>query len=230
MFKDLQITLYDFFGYFLPGAISLVASWIVIHLLFERYEPLVLWRDISPEALGLLSLIAYLLGHLGQAVGNLLQVLPFINPERSVSLCSQLDHSLRTAVSSRFGIDADRFTIHQLYELCDESLVHHGSVAEREIYTYREGFYRGTMVALLFLSLASTLLLTTTPAEIQVGQAHIEATRPRLLLLAASFVLSALLALMRYKRFARYRVTRCLLRFLAFATSSSTERGQDEPT
>jgi hypothetical protein len=217
--KSIQVTLYDLFGYLLPGGVILLSLWIVFHSLFLRQEPLVLWAELSTQAIVGLSFVAYLLGHLGQGLGNLLQKLGPVNPDRRFSIPPEIDHLLRKAATSRFDISLAELTLPQLYELCDEALLHHGSLGEREIFTYREGFYRGTFVAFSLLALALLLPVAFGPTRVVHVGRSVDAGRLPFLFTSVMSALGACLALERYKRFARYRVRRCLLRFVALATS-----------
>lgn len=76
MFKDIQVTLYDIFGYFFPGLILAFALSILSWAMFWPQEPYVIYTDFSGPVITIIVLIAYLGGHLSQACGNFLEKTP----------------------------------------------------------------------------------------------------------------------------------------------------------
>ncbi len=69
--KELKLTLYDVFGYFIPGALVFVALCDFYWASFWPKVPFVI-AD-SPLALWIAAAFAaYLFGHLGQSLGNCL--------------------------------------------------------------------------------------------------------------------------------------------------------------
>jgi hypothetical protein len=217
--KDLQFTLYEVLGYLLPGCILLGSVWIVFHSCFWHDQPIVLWAELPAQALGCLLLAAYLAGHTAQGLGNLFKRLPFVDPDKSLlGLDPQLERALRIAASSRFGIDVEKYSLPQLFELCDEALVADGSLGEREVFTYREGFYRGCFVALSSLTLSLFVQVAYARIRASFGGRMVEMGRGTVFVAGLVCATSAGLALARYRRFAQYRTRRCLLRFLAPCT------------
>ena len=226
MLKDIQITLYDIFGYFLPGLIILLAVWIAFRTMFWPGEPVIVWHILSSQGIVSMFLVAYLAGHLGQGVGNLFQKLPIVDPNKGFSLHPEIDRSLKQNAASRFGVKADGFTVSDLYELCDQALVHHGSFGEREIFTYREGFYRGNFVGLALLTCALVLRAIYGPTKLAiVADTMIDLGRSHLTFLSVTAAIGAWLAFQRYKRFAQYRIRSCFLRFLALTAESPSRKG-----
>jgi hypothetical protein len=86
LFKELQVTLYDIFGYLLPGAIILIALVLLFWSLFWPSVPLALWGDLPALATIGLVFFAYLAGHLGQGIGNLMEKLPNVKRIREIDL------------------------------------------------------------------------------------------------------------------------------------------------
>lgn len=70
MFAGLRVTLYEVFGYLLPGAVSLCGLGIVAWSCFWPAATLAPPNASAPFWVTI-GLIAYLLGHLTQALGNL---------------------------------------------------------------------------------------------------------------------------------------------------------------
>lgn len=224
MFRNLQLSLYDFFGYLLPGAILSLSTWVAFGTLFWPQEPILVWAPLSTQGAVVMVLIAYLVGHLGQGIGNLLQKLPLIDPASASALAPTLEGSVRRAASSRFGIAAGDLTVSQLLELCGEALLHSESPGEQEIFTYREGFYRGIFVSLISLALALIVRLVRGPAAVLAAGTAFEVARGPLSVGVVLSLVGAWLALERYKRFAGYRMRRSLLRFLALETAHAARK------
>jgi len=224
VFRNLQLSLYDFFGYLLPGAVLSLSAWVAFGTLFWPQEPVLVWAPLSTQGAVVLLLIAYLVGHLGQGIGNLLQKLPLVDPLCASALAPTLEDSVRRAASSRFGIAARDLTASQLLELCGEALLHSESPGEQEIFTYREGFYRGIFVSLIFLAFALIVRLIRGPAAVFAGGTAFELARGPLSFGVVLSLVGAWLALQRYKRFAAYRMRRTLLRFLALETARAAPK------
>lgn len=159
MFKDIQITLYDLFGYLLPGAIVSFAIGIAFWALFWPSLPLVVPAQLSTLEIVFCLFTFYLVGHLGQAIGNLLVKLPNIRTwrEQNISLSPGIRTLFLDAVSTCFGHAATSLSVDELFLLCDQTLIHNSSLGEREIFVYREGFYRGTYIALSCMSVSTIL-------------------------------------------------------------------------
>jgi hypothetical protein len=219
--KDLQITLYDIFGYLLPGAVLLVAAILLFWTLF--------WPDASitfPTALPILAstsllFAAYLAGHLAQALGNQLEKLSKARGrlDEELPLSPELEKMVRQAASDRFGEHAKTLAASELFHLCDQTLVHNCSPGEREIFTYREGFYRGNSVALTFVSLALIIRLVCVPAIVVISGTGHKLYRGPLALAAVLTGVGAWLCYRRFLRFAEHRCRSCFLRFLALSKS-----------
>ena len=231
MFKELQITLYDIFGYLLPGSIILIAVVILFWSLFWPSAPLALIADVPTLAITGLVFSAYLAGHLGQGIGNFIEKLPSVKRkiETDLPLSAELSQLLRDAVAARFGERARSLNPKDLALLCDQALICAGSPGEREIFVYREGFYRGNCVALALLGLTLMLRLVCSPAVIYVADARIEIHRSQLALAAVIAAFGTWLSFLRYLRFGRHKNAACLARFLALATTPSKEKEKQSP-
>src|SRR5258708_23687359 len=142
MMKWGQITLYDIFGYFLPGMIVLVAISILFWSIYLPEQPFVL-RSPAGELWIACGVIAYLLGHLNQAVGNLLVSRLkrvgrriFGTGERAsapegVVICA------KAKMTALFGFDASTCDHEWLFKICDETVSQIGYIGDREVYQYR---------------------------------------------------------------------------------------------
>ncbi len=222
MLKEIQVTLYDIFGYFLPGTIALLSAAAAFWAVFWPNELFNLSLDFSLVEAVLLALLAYVLGHLVQAVGNHLKSIPSVKTflEDEFHLPAELTELLKSAVSERFNSPAAaRVTAKDMYELCDQALLHSGSLGEREIFIYREGFYRGLCVSLILFAGSLLVWAIRTPGDIMVQGSWFQIGAPPTLALGALSAFGARLAFERYKRFAKYRIRTCFMRFLALKPS-----------
>src|SRR5437667_10773171 len=82
MLNDLQATLYEAFGYLLPGIVFISALAILFWSVYLPASPLE-FVELSFQVLVVLLLLAYFFGHLNQALGNLLTKI-FRSPEEVV--------------------------------------------------------------------------------------------------------------------------------------------------
>lgn len=219
MFKDIQVTLYDFFGYLLPGAVILVAAVLIFWTLFWPNAFLALPSSLPVLASSSLVFAAYLAGHLGQALGNLLEkVSPGRrNLDKKLPLSPELGKEVVHALAGRFGEQIKTLDAKEMFHLCDQTLVHCGSLGEREIFTYREGFYRGNAVALTSVSFALAVRLVCVPVMVSIGGKGLAIHRAPLVLAALLCGVSAWLCYARFLRFAEHRYKSCFLRFLALS-------------
>ena len=219
MFKDIQVTFYDFFGYLLPGAVILLAAVLIFWTLFWPGASLSLPSTLPVLAIISLLFAAYLAGHLGQALGNLLEK---ASPGRSdldkkLPLSRELGKEVVDALASRFGEHTKTLGPKELFHLCDQALVHGGSLGEREIFTYREGFYRGNAVALTCVSFTLAVRLVFVPVMVSIEGKILAIHRAPLALAVVLTGISAWLCYARFLRFAEHRYRSCFLRFLAFS-------------
>jgi hypothetical protein len=226
MIKEIQITLYDIFGFLIPGVIMVGAISLFYWTIFWPASTLVIPSKLPAIALGSFVFAAYLVGHLGQAIGNLLEKLPMIRKrlEEALPLSEEVEELLRSTIGARFGKALESLKPRELFALCDQALLHHDSPGEREIFVYREGFYRGNSVALAILAVALAVRMVHAPAVVAVLGATVELYRGPLALACALAALGAWLAFRRYVRFGDHLFRTCFLRYLSLDPSASIER------
>jgi hypothetical protein len=111
MLKDIQLTLYDVFGYLLPGGLALVAIMIVFWASFCSAYPVVIERS-GFEVWVAVSIVAYVLGHIVQGIANTVTD-RMTRPEDHVLGSHGLaPHALieavRTGVGTVIGVDAQK--------------------------------------------------------------------------------------------------------------------------
>jgi hypothetical protein len=151
--KDLQFTLYEVFGYLLPGAV--IAGGIGVLFWAVFFPVAAVEIDIkSTEVWGLFLALAYLAGHVGQGVGNAV-ARRSVSPEDHAAdavLPAPLVAACKLKAKELTGADPDALPARWLYRLCDDSVLRSGKLGEREVYVYREGFYRGASVGMAVLA------------------------------------------------------------------------------
>jgi hypothetical protein len=240
MFKDLQVTLYDVFGYLFPGFVVLVAVAILFGPIFGSTAGLLLPGVPTTIAdWSVVGIVAYILGHLAQAIGNLVGRRPIkeILPSTKSKVLHELpDYLVDQAESKARSIleiqDTEKIDSDSLYELCDQFVVQSdkkSAIANREIYIYREGYYRGMTVSLLLLSLSLLILtvrtlFTGTPLRLSDGPPPVSAGWLGLLAAGLLSVVGAWLSFRRYRRFGEYRIKQAIIGFLVLP-----EPAKDEP-
>lgn len=162
---------------------------------------------------------AYLAGHLGQALGNLLEkVSPGRrNLDKKLPLSPELGKEVVHALAGRFGEQIKTLDAKEMFHLCDQALIHCGSLGEREIFIYREGFYRGNAVALASVSFALAVRLMCVSTMASIGGKGFVIYRAPLVLAVLLCGVGAWLCYARFLRFAEHRYRSCFLRFLALS-------------
>ena len=232
MLKDIQITLYDIFGYLLPGTVVVLALVVGFWALFWPHSLLSVPLGLPALVVTVLLFAAYLAGHLAQAMGNIVEMWSEASKrfDKEIPLSDELQKILKASAAKHLGVPSD-LSAKELYLLCDQALVHKGSMGEREIFVYREGFYRGNSVALAFLTLSLCVRALCTPAIAVIGPRTIELHWNHLALAAALTAAGAWLAFRRYLRFREYKYLTCFARFLSlWPASSPINRKNDAAT
>src|SRR5260370_17797686 len=118
--KDIRITLYDIFGYLIPGVVMLFAISLFFWTIFWPASTLVIPSKLPAIALGSLLFAAYLVGHLGQAIGNLLEKLPMIRKrlDEALPLSKGVEGLLTSAIGARFANPLDLLNPQHLFPPC----------------------------------------------------------------------------------------------------------------
>jgi hypothetical protein len=230
MIGEFRASLYDVFGYLIPGIAATAGLILVGVSLNEAFATSdtqtvgLSWLS-SPPLATLALLACYAVGHLCQAIGNALPALSR-PPEDDFLVPDEFPTSVTdraTAVlGSRLGIDASTVNLRVRVALMDQIRGIGGASSDREVFVYREGFYRGLTVAMsaVVLALATRLLFASTSLGFANAQVELDRRGNVLLLL----VCAAAVALFRerMRRFGRYRVQQTVLGFLAVATRDAT--------
>jgi hypothetical protein len=104
----------------------------------------------------------------------------------------------------------------------EQQFQNRGPSPEREIYVYREGFYRGMLVALAVLALSLFLLAFRVPRLPLLGRHDVSAWE----VLIAGILAAAMSAGMyrRAARFSNYRIVQALMTRLLVIESAAIEK------
>jgi len=245
MWKDMRVTLYDIFGYFLPGAVILGGFLLCWKACDGRQllSSLQVWERWFVLVFG-----AYYLGHMAQGIGNGLEFL-IGNPTEVIlgkagsgyeslrhiilgkERWGRIDEKIHKAAQDQFNKlmaptkpasdDAEGGESNKwLYPCCAEVIGQVGHGELREMYEYREGFYRGSAIA---FGLVAFVLIPT----IVCWKSHLSSGRLFWITLALTPLLSllaAFLSIRRYGRFSESRVRSTLLGFLVLENHLSKVR------
>lgn len=244
MLETAKVTLYDVFGYLLPGMVMVAALAILVWAVHFPDEPLMLSLP-GAEAWVIVLALAYMTGHMMQGLSNhLLTVLEWPGKrlrewkraqswqwfQRRRWFCSNehiyLTEGARECLPAEFlsaarakaaamsGAPEKALEGEWLFRICDEAVVQRGNLGDREVFVYREAFYRGLTFALL--GFAAALVVRMLRGE----TALVLAAGPRKVgsdVIAFCLVISLVfvyLSYRRYRRFGRYRISQAILAFL----------------
>jgi len=210
MLNNFTFTLYEIFGYLVPGSVTLTGFAIIYWAAFNPTAQL--WAGFDP-GVGVWALLlsgCYILGHAAQAVGNKLfrQVEKKALEMKSNPLLreSAFQHAARI-----FDVDIKSLDARWVYRVLDELAVQNGQPGDRDMFIYREGFYRGTCVGLFFLAL-SLIVRAAVPGTVLKCTYWTLALSQRELVFTSLIVCGlGWLFFQRYCRFTEYRVTRAVL-------------------
>jgi uncharacterized protein YegP (UPF0339 family) len=236
--SELRVTLYDLFGYLAPGLVALTGLgfcfWAVLD---PGLKP---DGDLKAVVWTVLLLLAYLLGHVVQAIANFIPGLKFAIAENwwedSVAKAFRgvIEKKLKAkgllpdAADDRHLSAASKLEAQkQTYRICDVVTVQKAGTSERELFTYREGFYRGMSVACLIVAVGLFARLIRGPATITLDKDH-TADRWMLVFFLVAVLVAAYLYFLRFERFTRLKAWTVLLGAPTSLTESGTEGDADD--
>lgn len=204
MADTFKFTLYQLFGYFFPGTVALTAVTLVDLVAFHHgAKPELEWMVSKPGVVVGIAL-SYLSGHAVQILANAL--LPRSNTAVLHSGKYKTTIDLFRRVKSKWPNKTA--SDDEIIKTCEHEVIAAGPGAEREIYVYREGFYRGTAISLATVSLAC--LLTVSIPTYRTFILQFGSSLPELMSVT---IVSAILAIGMYVRsirFADYRLSLAL--------------------
>ena len=212
MWRDLKISLYDLFGYFFPGAILLIAITMTIP-----------W-SAKADTWAVLILAAYLAGHVVQAVANII----FPSRRRIATDMKSVPKVIMDAVDDELeallfkdSLPAKKPELNDILKpfdkflLCDTVLTQKGNIENRDIFVYREGFYKGLTVSFFIFFLGLAYWLPAQELLIKMGQKPVSLPFQVLLILQICALGVTVLFYKRYVRFSQYKTNEAFYGFLA---------------
>jgi len=235
MTGTLAFTLYEVFGYLLPGSVALQGILVLYWTFFVPRVPLG-FATYHPGTVAWTALViaSYLLGHAAQGVANVIHtgaedaaLSPSeTTPPWMLERATQLARKLLGLGSS------DTISARWVVRTLDEYGVQAGELGDRDVFVYREGFYRGTSFAFFFLSIALLVRAWYPGASIQFTKGLFYISTLQLLSTALVTSVIGRIFVWRYQRFADYRITRAVLAALVLDKNPSDGRdsGQTKPT
>ena len=222
MADSFKFSLYELFGYVFPGCVTgialLMADWAIVHPVLVALPA----SALTKTGLSLALVAAYILGHSVQALANLvLQDATVLILKRKGAAWDILSR-VRCDLPEHLANFSDAV----LVALFEQQFQNRGPSPEREIYVYREGFCKGMMIALVFLT-ASLLLLAARAPHLPFLLLH-DLNRCEIL---AGAILVCVMAAGMYRRsirFANYRIVPALMtRLLTIEEDHGTKEPQD---
>ncbi len=218
--NTLKFSLYEVFGYLIPGTVAFSGILLLDVLLFHQgYRTSVAWLDTKLGLFVMLGL-AYLSGHIVQIIAT--AALP--DPQTAILTWKRYATTQKLYARSKKKLRSTQpgITREEILSACDSCLLAFGPSAEREIYVYREGFYRGNSVSLTICGIACLL----TGSFKQYHDLIVTMGSSRSELLTGAVLCFALAAGMYFRalRFANYRLALGLAFQLVREGSGGAER------
>jgi hypothetical protein len=210
---DVQVTLYDIFGYLFVGLVAVASIWILGWALVFPDAALREPHLSSSEWLAL-SIVAYISGHLVQAIANMVFERTSLKP-KGFEAWNWMPPELRKKISQKVGVpmpakkapsqEKEDFAV-KVLELCDIVVTQDSDAGgDRDIYQYREGFYRGLTVAFSF-GVAAVVIRALHSGDGLIGpHARHVVTGWEYLLVVAILGVASWLSYQRYLRFFNYK-------------------------
>jgi hypothetical protein len=174
------------------------------------------------------AIVAYLLGHGAQAIGNLLE-LGGADPEEELDASDQKNAALlaavRAGIARHVGVKPEELSTDWLFRILDQRLAVTGCADDRDLFVYREGFYRGTAIGAILLGVAAFIRAAVPGPMLAISGVTIEVPRIAIASIGVIAVVYGYLSVLRWRRFGRYRTEIPIATYLADLT---TTNGEDE--
>jgi hypothetical protein len=127
-----------------------------------------------------------------------------------------------------YAFGADDLTAKELYEICDITITQFARSQEREIYQYREGFYRGLAVSLFILTLSMVAAIIFPIKSITINNYAVKDIPGMLLFFAIISFVGAILSYLRFRRFRKYHIRLVVASYPALFDESLGKSGDEE--
>jgi hypothetical protein len=186
MFSNFAFTLYEIFGYLLPGMVVGLAFVVLFWVAFAPTVPLGL-ANYQPSLATWTAFASgcYLLGHAVQAVANIF----LKGAEEAVLIVDGtaplwLWQRATQVAANLVGIDERDLEPQWVFRILDEYGVQTGKLGDRDMLVYREGFYRGIAIALFFLSVALVIRAVVPGSSVQLTKGVLYISKLEILITA----------------------------------------------
>lgn len=214
---NLKVSLYDLLGYLLPGAIVLLALSICYWAAFGPTIPLPLGGLSVGAGMGI-TLVALILGHMVQAIANILPSAlmcsekEYFNPKTTTCLPHEIVLAAKKKLATTLATSPDDITT---TALCDASryATVSGSGAY-EIFLSHEGLYRGLAVSMFLLACSLSFRALREGTAVEIGSSNFPISAGSLALTVIILLVFVCLSWRRYHRFARYRIGQMIYGYL----------------
>jgi hypothetical protein len=221
--NNFTFTLYEIFGYLMPGSITFAGMVTLYWALFNSHGPL-RPESFNPQV-GIWALLlgtCYILGHAAQALGNRLFRK---TEERALEMKSSTDirHSARKAAASILGENEAGLKAKWVYRALDEYAVQNGIAGDRDMFVYREGFYRGTCIALFFAAASLVIRAFIPGTTVVYANWSMNVTWHEFAITTGLVSGLGILFYQRYRRFVEYRVSRAALAALVLLYKKASD-------
>jgi hypothetical protein len=130
----------------------------------------------------------------------------------------------RRQAGQMLGADLEHLDAEWLVTVCDEALVACGASGEREVFQYREGFYRGLSVAFGLFGLSILVRAMVPGSTIELEGAVYSVPTVAWMLLFALLAMCTMLIWRRFVRFRRYRIAHAITGYLVTRSGVSGQQ------
>jgi hypothetical protein len=227
--KSVSFTIYEFVGYAIPGAVSILAA-AIFYWSAVGNGPVNL-DVINTAGWWVLGLFGYLAGHGIQAAAN--GILKWRKNTVDLVMDRTSNNGLgvpliaagERVAETLLGAPPGTLSPSSVFAVCDVYLDQKGRSSTREIYVYREGFYRGLALSSALLSLALVVRGLFANSTVLFNKQSISFSHSQCFVLAGICCLLAWASWQRFRRFGKYLVANSLLAAVILQQSGESKSG-----
>jgi hypothetical protein len=190
-----KLALYEFFGYLLPGVITLISIIIIFCILNNG-------QICIPGSLifyAMFILISYFLGHVNQSIGNLIPK----KWQNSIFLQHNDEIEKAKRVSKMNKSLSNEILIPKLLSITSTDILSKNYI---ETYIEKEAFYRGSVVGFAILCIVLIVSLFLKDLQFHINEYIIQLNFQSKLFLVLLDTLIIVLFWKRHKRYFKYKV------------------------
>lgn len=219
--KTVEFTLYEILGYIFPGAVMMLGIYALLWNFMPSPEQN--WDSLSGWEWGALLAIAYVVGHSVQAVTNF----KIVNWKSARSeFPSDLQSILGIRAKESVGLSPsaslkDKF----VRKIAEHVVMQRGKTETRDIYIYREGYYRGMTFALFVFACGVLIHIFDSEMTLRAFGPTLNFAPSARASIGVIALVVAYLYFKRYQRFLRYRRNYDIYTFLVISSKSPPGAG-----